>query len=290
MSDIRIYPVGMNEAEDISGYLMPEVETALKKGLPVTAYAAAYDGTIAGAIAGAIDNEVFEIWSLYVDPEYRRRGVGSALIHTLEKLVEDFGIEDQDDTFIPIRAKYTEENEDNEALLPFFRAMHYTEDPIPYPMYYIEYLDDLKSREDIPAKVSDKSDDIIMTFEEAGTRLLKAANHVSAQGGYPTPQGGLTSDSVIADLSFCAVRDGKIQAYVTIEDFGDDLIEVSSIWTGLDNPVELLAMLLKLIDALKARYPGDTKIAMLATNERAYKLIEYLFSYVKPRSHRFIKI
>lgn len=38
----------MNEAEDISGYLMPEVETVLKKGLPVTAYAAACDGTIAG--------------------------------------------------------------------------------------------------------------------------------------------------------------------------------------------------------------------------------------------------
>ncbi|MBQ9442780.1 MAG: GNAT family N-acetyltransferase [Lachnospiraceae bacterium] len=72
----------MNEAEDISGYLRPEVETVLKKGLPVTAYAAACDGTIAGAIAGAIDNEVFEIWSLYVDPEYRRRGVGSALIQT----------------------------------------------------------------------------------------------------------------------------------------------------------------------------------------------------------------
>lgn len=53
MSDIKIYPVGMNEAEDISGYLMPEVETALKKGLPVTAYAAACDGTIAGAALAA---------------------------------------------------------------------------------------------------------------------------------------------------------------------------------------------------------------------------------------------
>ena len=57
-----------------------------------------------------------------------------------------------------------------------------------------------------------------MSFAEAGEKVLNAASAVSDRHGYPMPEGGLTAESVDQELSFCAVRDGKVMAYVTVED------------------------------------------------------------------------
>ena len=128
-----------------------------------------------------------------------------------------------------------------------------------------------------------------MSFSEAGDRLLKTASNESIQQGNPLPEGGLLTGSVDRELSFCVVRDGKIMAYVTAEKVDEELVEISSLWSGLDNPVELLAMLLHLIDSLKNSCDPETRIAMLSTNEQADKLIDYLFRYVEPRSYRLVK-
>ena len=70
----------------------------------------------------------------------------------------------------------------------------------------------------------------------------------------------------------------------------EDLIEISSLWSGLDNPVELLAILIRLIDALRERYTPETRVAMFSTTERVDKLIDYLFRYVEQRSYRMVKV
>ncbi len=236
MSEILICPVITGEeAEKAGGLLSEQVVSALKKEMPVTALAAIMDNMPVGAIAGFIDEEVFEIKSLFVDQEYRRQGVGRALYEKLEELVEE---ED-----IAIRVQYTQENRDNETLLPFFKAMGFKVDNISYPSFYIGYLEDLN----VDYKLAKKVDGRILSFSEVKRSVLNNASNVSLQAGYPVPEGGLTDLAIDRDLSYCIVKDDKVGAYITVEDLHDGLLEVPAVWSGLDNPMETLSMVVKLI-------------------------------------------
>ena len=289
MGEIKIYPIGQEEAEKAGQFLVKEAEETLAKGLPLTALVAVIDGEAVGALAGAINEHIFEIWSLYVEPGHRRKGAGRALVDALEKLLESVAGDKTSVAGMPIRARYTSVIDDNKTLRPFFLKLGFMEDPLPHPMYYIGYLDDVKSREKLSSRSFTKVSGII-PFSKVEDRLLIDASNVSAKQGYPMPEGGLLSGRVSRELSFCTVRGGKIAAYVTVEEVDSDLVEVSALWSGLDNPVELLSMLIILIDALRKKYPSETRIAMLATNERSDKLVDYLFRYVKPCSFRMVKV
>ncbi len=289
MSEIKAFPIREDEALKASPFFSQEVFDALKKGLPLTAFVAVKDSEAIGAVAGAIDGYIFEIWSIYVDPQYRRQGAGTVLINALEELLESVTEDKTVVAGMPIRVRYTSLTEDNRALRPFFLKLGFVEDPIPHPMYYVGYLDDIKSRDKISSRSLTRVSGIV-PFSQTEDKLLKLASNVSAQQGYPMPEGGLLSGSVNRELSFCIVREGKIGAYVTVEEIDEDLVEVSALWSGLENPMELLSMLIILIDALRKKYSPETKVAMLATNDRADKLVDYLFRYVEPRSFRMVKI
>lgn len=289
MSEIKAFPIREDEALKASPFFSQEVFDALNKGLPLTAFVAVKDSEAMGAVAGAIDGHIFEIWSIYVDPQYRRQGAGTVLINALEELLESVTEDKTAVAGMPIRVRYTSLTEDNRALRPFFLKLGFVEDPIPHPMYYVGYLDDIKSRDKISSRSLTRVSGIV-PFSQTEDKLLRLASNVSAQQGYPMPEGGLLSGSVNRELSFCIVRGGKIGAYVTSEEIDEDLVEVSALWSGLENPVELLSMLIILIDALRKKYSPETKVAMLATNGRADKLVDYLFRYVEPRSFRMVKI
>ena len=289
MSEIKAFPIREDEALKASPFFSQEVVDALNKGLPLTAFVAVKDSEAMGAVAGAIDGHIFEIWSIYVDPQYRRQGAGTVLINALEELLESVTEDKTVVAGMPIRVRYTSLTEDNRALRPFFLKLGFVEDPIPHPMYYVGYLDDIKSRDKISSRSLTRVSGIV-PFSQTEDKLLRLASNVSAQQGYPMPEGGLLSGSVNRELSFCIVREGKIGAYVTVEEIDEDLVEVSALWSGLENPVELLSMLIILIDALRKKYSPETRVAMLATNDRADKLVDYLFRYVEPRSFRMVKI
>lgn len=289
MSEIKAFPIREDEALKASPFFSQEVVDALNKGLPLTAFVAVKDSEAMGAVAGAIDGHIFEIWSIYVDPQYRRQGAGTVLINALEELLESVTEDKTAVAGMPIRVRYTSLTEDNRALRPFFLKLGFVEDPIPHPMYYVGFLDDIKSRDKISSRSLTRVSGIV-PFSQTEDKLLRLASNVSAQQGYPMPEGGLLSGSVNRELSFCIVREGKIGAYVTLEEIDEDLVEVSALWSGLENPMELLSMLIILIDALRKKYSPETKVAMLATNDRADKLVDYLFRYVEPRSFRMVKI
>ena len=80
MGEIKIYPIGQEEAEKAGQFLVKEAEETLAKGLPLTALVAVIDGEAVGALAGAINEHIFEIWSLYVEPGHRRKGQEGRLL------------------------------------------------------------------------------------------------------------------------------------------------------------------------------------------------------------------
>lgn len=279
MSEIKIYPIISDEEVKKAASLLDDaVLAAFKKSLPVTALVAVEDETAVGAVAGAIDGEVFEIVSLYVVPEKRRIGAGRALIEKLTELI--------DDDNIPIRAQYTLENEDNAALLPFFKAMGFFNDRISYPAYYIGFLEDIK----VNYRNTKRIDGKIASFSEVSSILLRSTSDDSVLHGFPVPDGGLTNDNLARDLCFCVLKEGKIKAYVTVKNLEDGLLEIPALWSGLENPMETLSMILVLVGVLKEKFDPETRVAMLATSIKANRLIEYIFEYAEPVSYRMVRM
>ncbi|MCR4892785.1 MAG: GNAT family N-acetyltransferase [Lachnospiraceae bacterium] len=69
--------------------ILPSIYELFQKGFPVTAVGLIEEDRPAGAVMGYIDRDgVFKLLSLYVLPQYRRRGGGTLLIQTLRALTE----------------------------------------------------------------------------------------------------------------------------------------------------------------------------------------------------------
>ncbi|MCR4655139.1 MAG: GNAT family N-acetyltransferase [Lachnospiraceae bacterium] len=281
MGDIRICAITNDMAEKAYGLILPEILEALKEGHPVTAFAAVIDDIAVGALAGVTDGGVFDIASIYVLPEYRRRGVGSALVEWLKGLL-DF----EDEGKVYIRAEYTMIDEDNETLYPFFLALDFTEDDVDLPMYYCSLLGDINS-DDI-SQGSVQKDSKIISFAEAGKMLLKSASAEAVSGGFPLPEGGLVSEKLDMDSSFCVEEEEKIRAYIAVEPIDEGLIRVSALRSSLSDPRKLMAMLSCSVNAAKKKYPPQTKIAMLALNHETERIIWHIFDDPEACSYRFI--
>ena len=278
MSEVKVYVITKEAAEKTRSLFLPEIAEVPEDGLPTTALAAVKDEMTVGALAGAIKGDVFEIYSLYVEPEYRRKGVARELIWKLEELLSDSGM--------AIRAQFTVEDGDSGTLPPFFMSMGFTDDPLLYPSYYMGYLGDLNLED----KTGGKSDGDIVSFAEVNETLLREMSHIFAGEGAPLPENGLTSPEVDKELSFCVLHEEKIVSYATVEPIDEKTVYISSVWTAHNNPRQMLFMLFKLVGALKERYEPQTRVIMLAVNEAEYELIHHLFDYVEPVSFRMVKI
>ena len=80
MGEYHISRITDKGVDSISSMLAPEIVSAIKDDLPVTALAVV-DGDIAvGALGGIVSQNSFEIISIYVAPQDRRKGAGTALM------------------------------------------------------------------------------------------------------------------------------------------------------------------------------------------------------------------
>ena len=278
MSEIEVCAI--SSGEEITrarGLLSEDTAEAMLRGVPVTAFIAVINGIGAGALAGVIDDEVFEVTSLFVDPHFRKRGVGRALIETMEELLEDENM--------AIRIQYTNESKSTDGLFPFLRKMGYEDDPISYPEYYIGHVKDLKADPRFVRRIAGS----ILPFSEVTTILLKEISADNERRGLPVPEGGLTDERIDRELSLCVVRDRRVVAYVAVEEVDSSLIQIPALWSALENPMETLSMVVKLVFALRECKSPDTRIAMLTTNVKAAKIIDYFFDYTRAISYRMVK-
>ncbi len=277
MSEIKIIAMREDQADSAAAMLPPEVCDALKNGLPVAAFAAAIEDRVVGTTAGVVEGDVFEIDSIFVNPMYRRQGVGRALIEKVSEYTDEMGL--------GLKAEYTLVNEDAKTLEPFFEALDFIEDPVEYPVYCIGRLENLS----INVRGSQNMYKGIMSFLEAPERMLAAANTRSIRVGWPIPNGGLMSDRMDKELSFCSVAGGRIKAYIAVEPVSDELIRITAMWSELNDPRELMVLLAKTVEGLKRRFARDARIAMLALNPISYKIIEHVCDGAESCSFRFIR-
>ena len=106
------------------------VNAALANGVPVTAIGLIEDNKPVGALAGLVEEgDIFSVMSLYVAPEYRRRGGGTLLIETLAMILEDLD-------FPPAVLSYIEGEGESDTIGPFMDALGIPEDRGGEELYY----------------------------------------------------------------------------------------------------------------------------------------------------------
>lgn len=278
---IRVFFIDTADEEAVKkteGLVSAEVMEAMKRKLPVTVFLAAYGNMAAGVLAGAVNNGIFDIESLYVAPEYRRLGIGTALIDRLRQtlLMKD----------IMIRAEYTLENEEKRAFSSFFKSNGFSRERIKIPCYYLSTIGDMKTEQD--ERLRNRYEGTILPFKEISDSVLKTASAYSKNEGFPLPEGGLLSDRVDRDLSFSALSNGRIMAYIAVEKDRDGLVLIPALWSKIPDPKVMIAMLKAAATAAIKKYPPEEKTAMMAISSVSEKIIKHLFPEAEAVSYSFI--
>ncbi len=100
--------------------VLPSIYALFQKGSPVTAVGLTEEDRPIGAAMGYIDRDgVFKLLSLYVLPQYRRRGGGTLLIQTLRALTETMDL--------LVIFSYLDGSPGSEYYGPFLRSLELSE-------------------------------------------------------------------------------------------------------------------------------------------------------------------
>ena len=265
MGSFTISMITEKGIDSVAGMLAPEIAAAVKKGLPVTALAVVEDDTAIGALGGAIDGDTFEIVSIYVTPEHRRRGAGTALMKKL------FELADAED--LMVRAEYTPVDSDGRTLEPFFKAMDFLQEDLALPVYYVDELRNftLDSRS-LPGSRSE-----ILTFEETPAKVLNEAMAQRDENeGLLAEMDGYI-DHIEKDMSFAAVDRGEIKSCVLTERVGQRMIQLSPVWSAEGDIRDVRLMLSFVLDEIRKNFSPDTRIITPALDNMIREIVDEVY-------------
>ena len=102
--------------------MLPEAVQALERGEPLVALGLTEQTVACGALAGYLEGSRFQIISLFVAPDYRRRGGGRLLVETLLELLADNG------QAAGVELSYTDTAPDHQSLAPFLEALGFCQE------------------------------------------------------------------------------------------------------------------------------------------------------------------
>ncbi|MCR5627065.1 MAG: GNAT family N-acetyltransferase [Lachnospiraceae bacterium] len=246
----------------------------IQEGSEAIAFGLVDDGKLCGAIAGKVEDNMFNIDSIYVLPAFRRRGGASMLLTKLRSYLdtEEFNM----GSSVVIDAVYP----DNELLFPFLESMGYTEYE-PADKTYVITAKDIISSERLVKEVFDAGN----TFEELDADFLDEQYKFLNKLDVHLPAEGFNDPSICPDLSSAFVHNGAMFAYLTVNFAGNNEFYISSLANISKIPEMTLFVIWKSVDSLlkgidSGEYDGDTKFYITTTNKNTESLIHLLFDAI----------
>ena len=220
-----------------------------------------------GALVGRfIDEKEFEIMSLYVVPEYRRKGVGEKLLETLNEVL------DGKDANLCISFACTSDSD--KELCAFLEKMDFDEyKSLDSHMFAVTIGMLAESK-----LAGTKPGSDFISFKDLNKKQITALEKVKSKGYVPRPSGGFSSAAIENDMSIAYFVDGKPMAYVVVERENDDLLMLSSLYVhDPDQPTTLLKILRSLVYRLTDKYTDDTVLVIPTVTESSERLVTSLF-------------
>ena len=213
-SKLEIGWIGEEQLQWFQTLMLPQAREALQQGEPLTAIGLSCDGTACGALVGYADTGCFHVVSLYVAPDYRRRGGASRMIRTLHPFLEHLGFEVEDDGARNIYA------------FTFEEVMHAKE----------------LQRETGAAQAKTNR---LRAFSQLSGDQLRAIQKRAVALEAPVPEQRLSDPEVERELSLAWMVDGRAEAYVIFDHSCCGVLTLSALWTGDDAGAPVAYTLLK---------------------------------------------
>lgn len=257
--------------------LLPEVGDALAAGEPLTALGLTEDGLALGAAAGHLENGRFWVRSLYVAPEYRRRGGGRMLVEALGRLAEQFSS--------GMEIRFTITREEHRTLPPFLHALGFereTDDGTDI------FLTTLQRASESPF-FSGAGNGSGTPLAEVGDGALSLLEKAALAANAPLPEGGLKVQQVDREISVCSFDGSNPQAFVVLERLCPDLLTLSAAWSGARSPAVLPGLLRTALTLARKKYPPETAFTVQAMGEVSAGLVKTLLPDATPISHTWIR-
>ena len=261
------------ELDVFHSLLLPEVADAIGRGEPLTALALTEDEVAVGAAAGYLEEHYFLLRSLYVAPEYRRRGGGRMLVEKLAELIRPYT-----DT---LRAPFTVTKEEHETLAPFFTALGFEEEADDGRNIYFAPLGKTAESSFFSAPAKPFGTRLSELSEGALSLLEKAAFASEA----PLPDDGLRSAD--REVSAASFNGSEPQALVLFERSQSGALSLSAAWSVSRDPAVLPALLRSAMAYARAKYPPETPLLAQAVNPASAALVRALMPDAVPISRAY---
>lgn len=261
------------------GLLLPQASASPEQGQPLTVLGLTEEGIACGAAAGWIQaGGSLALSSLYVCPDYRRRGGGRLLVDTLCRLAAENGCQTAE-------AAFTCTQPEHETLFPFLEALGFQRETAAIPALYQTTLAQLASLpffsrgQALPGG--------ILPFSRISPQLLDAAYQRAVRNEENYLDVPFTHDSVEREVSVGMVWEDALRSFAAFTVPGPGQLRLA--WLKIEHPIDLPLLLRAACLLLREAYPPETEITLEAVSSPADELARSLLPGAKPISHTYTR-
>lgn len=294
MGRCDIYSVTKETLNAVSDLITEDAAYAIEEGIPATVLYAVKDKTAIGALCGAFDSNIFEIDSIYVAEQYRRQGVGRALMEELFMMIEE--LDRSGDTGLVIRAEFTLVDSQSLTLPPFLLYLGFTKEEIYGPVFYKASPNDF----DPQMEPHDKGGKRICSFSSLTEEERDELAAYCEQGEYSSPEEGLFSEDVDLDTSLVMFSENGALSYICLEKLTQSAPETEDVaapplerrlrvhYMSQAHPGDVILIFSEMMEKLRNESATDTELFFLPADESGLKQLKYLFPDARSCSERYM--
>jgi GNAT superfamily N-acetyltransferase len=270
--------IGYISANNLSVYrslLLPQAARAIEQGEALTAVGVTEGRLACGALAGFLEDGCFQIVSLYMAPDHRRKGGGRLMLDALADILND----------LPgagaMRADYAVTEPEHDALAPFFERMGFA--PIDRRGQDV-YFFTLGQAAASPLFAGDASVSAnIRAFSQIPNIYLAQADFRARELGVPMSEATLISAGIDRDISVAVLQDKNVTAFLAFDRSVGGRLTIGSAWAGA-GPMVMPAMLRCAFSLAMSKFPSETEMAAQAVSGVVARIIRGIIPDARPVS------
>jgi GNAT superfamily N-acetyltransferase len=272
-------------ANNLSAYrslLLPQAARAIERGEALTAVGVAEGDLACGALAGFLEEDCFRIASLYMAPDYRRKGGGRLMLDALADILNG----------LPgagaMRADYAATEPEHDTLEPFFERMGFSPTAGRGRDVYFFTLGQATASSlfagDAPGSAN------ILPFSKIPNFCLAKAALRAGELGVPMSGATLTGAGIDRDISVALMQDKDVIAFLAFDRSFGGRLTVGGAWTAVG--AGLMAMPAMLRGAFRlamGKFPPETEMAAQAVTDIAARMIHAIVPDARPVSRSYYR-
>lgn len=266
---ITVEPLACSQVAQVQPYLHPSAQSALSCAGEGLLFSASFDGGVCGALMAAIEGDEAVIYSLFVAPNARRQGVGTALISALRQRLEGAEVEE-------VYTQWVLPEEDCQGLEHFLKRQGFDCQREEHPIYRI-YSGDLAQspmlrRAFSPTFRPDSNIVPVTHWTQAMWDELGQDRAIDALLR-PEPFRGVMWEEASAGYYY----GGRIVAYFLLKEAGArEVALLPALSRRGAHPAAILQLLSAALNHCRMHYQGDFTIWTNTINDHSKMLVEHL--------------